>query len=150
MKKLLFCMLAIFFIVFGCEEAVKEVTTTISGTVTHQGVPLDNVYVFAMQGLTVSDLISLDIQLNSGTKAFESGRYIIPALSPGTYQVIAIHDVNNNFLIDYGTDRIGIWGDVETIGTVPIPMSLHDVTIVRKGDNIENVNIDLFFGLSSK
>ena len=130
----------------ACEEAVKEITTTISGTITDEGTPVVGAYVFAMQGLTIDGLLSLDIDLNSGTKVLsESGSYVIPALSPDTFQVIVIEDVNENNIIDYGTDRIGIYGDYTVIGDNTIPTSLTDVIIEEEGQDIEDIDIDRLF-----
>ncbi|MFP4459708.1 MAG: carboxypeptidase-like regulatory domain-containing protein [Candidatus Zixiibacteriota bacterium] len=142
MKKLIPMFILVIMLFMGCEEAVKELSTTISGTVKDDNVPVVGAYVFAMEGLTISDLASLDVSLSSGTKVLsDSGRYVIPELKPGTYQVFAIEDVNENNMIDYDIDRIGIYGETYEVGGTVFPMSFDAVTIANDGDDIENINI---------
>jgi hypothetical protein len=64
-------------------------------------------------------------------------------VSAGDYYVVAIEDANNNFFFDTDTDKIGYYGDPDTLTGLTIPQTLH----VNKGDDIEDINITKLYKL---
>ncbi len=121
----------------GCDEIAKEVSTTITGNVSEDGVPVQGAIVIAMEGLTIGGLTSNEINLSNGSFTRVDGNYTIVELDPGTYQILAVKDLNDNNMIDWDSDQIGIYG-TEIAG---IPTGFTDVTIEADGDDIEDVDI---------
>ena len=64
-------------------------------------------------------------------------------VSAGDHYVVAIEDANNNFLFDTDTDKVGYYGEFDTLTGLTIPQTLH----VNKGDDIEDINITKLYKL---
>ncbi|MCK4297557.1 MAG: carboxypeptidase regulatory-like domain-containing protein [Candidatus Marinimicrobia bacterium] len=132
MKKRLFIFALISSIaMINCKNVVKELTTTISGKVTSEGEPVSGAFVILLEA---GDLASSGITLSNGMITNSRGNYMMIEVRAGDYYVVAIDDANNNFVFDTDTDKIGYYGDPDT---------LH----VNKGDDIEDINITKLYKL---
>jgi len=136
-------MLILFSVLIGCEEVVEEAAqqlfTTISGTVTDDGAPVEGAIVLLIES---QESIIEGLDLTSGSISLASGSYIISLdVEPGNYYVCAIKDENGNQSYDIDTDPIGYYGGFDTTLTVPIP-SPEEVTVENEGDDIEGIDIE--------
>ena len=95
----------------GCEEAIEELTTTISGNVRSDGEPVSGAYVIL---LDAGDSISPGTSLSNGD-------YTMVEVSAGDHYVAAIDDANRNIIFDPDTDRLG---DPDTTTGLTIPRTL--------------------------
>ncbi len=120
----------------GCEELAKELSTTISGTVRDGSEPVEGAFVLAMQGLTVDGLASMEIDLSNGSITNSIGDYTIIEVDPGTYQILAVKDLNGNGMVDWDTDQVGIYGP--SIGGIPTGFT--SITI-EEDEDIEGIDI---------
>ncbi|MCK4358161.1 MAG: carboxypeptidase regulatory-like domain-containing protein [Candidatus Cloacimonetes bacterium] len=138
MKKKLFVLVFVLVIaMIGCEDVVKELTTTISGKVTNDGEPVSGVYVILLEA---GDSVSAGLSLSNGMITNSHGNYTMIAVSAGDYYVAAIDDANSNIIFDLDTDKVGYYGDPDTLGFT-IPRTIH----VNKGDDLEDIDItDLY------
>ena len=141
MKKRLFIFALILSImVINCKDVVKELTTTISGKVTSEGEPVSGAFVILLEA---GNLASSGIPLKNGMITNSKGNYMMIEVSAGDYYVVAIEDANNNIVFDTDTDKIGYYGDPDTLTGLTIPKTLH----VNKGDDIEDINITKLYKL---
>lgn len=141
MKKRLFIFALILSImVINCKDVVKELTTTISGKVTSEGEPVSGAFVILLES---GNLASSGIPLKNGMITNSRGNYMMIEVSAGDYYVVAIEDANSNFLFDTDTDKIGYYGDPDTLTGLTIPKTLH----VNKDDDIEDINITKLYKL---
>jgi len=124
----------------GCEEAIEELTTTISGNVGSDGEPVSGAYVIL---LDAGDSVSSGISLSNGMITNSSGDYTMVEVSAGDHYVAAIDDANDNIIFDPDTDRIGYYGDPDTLTGLTIPRTLH----IDEGDDIKNVDITKLYQL---
>lgn len=113
----------------GCDDVIKEYTTTISGKVTNDGTPVSGAYVILLEeGVSASTGISL----SNGMITDSNGDYLM-----------IIDDDNNNVVFDSDSDKIGYYGDADPITELTIPRTLQ----VKKGDDIEDINITKLYSL---
>ncbi|MCK5833592.1 DUF1416 domain-containing protein [bacterium] len=124
----------------GCEEVVEELTTTISGNVSNDGEPVSGAYVIL---LDAGDSVSSGISLSNGMITNSSGDYTMIEVSVGDHYVAAIDDANGNIIFDPDTDRLGYYGDTDTLTGLTIPRTVH----VDDGDDIENIDITKLYQL---
>jgi len=137
--KIKFFILAVLIVITisGCDDVVKEVTTTISGNISNDGEAVSGVYVILLES---GDEVTQGISLSNGMITNSNGDYTMIAVSEGDYYVAAIDDANNNIIFDLDTDRVGYYGDPDTLGFT-IPRTIH----VNKGDDLEDIDItDLY------
>ena len=124
----------------GCEEAIEELTTTISGNVSSDGEPVSGAYVIL---LDAGDSVSSGISLSNGMITNSSGDYTMVEVGAGDYYVAAIDDANGNIIFDPDTDKLGYYGDPDTLTGLTIPRTLH----IDDGDNIKNIDITQLYQL---
>jgi len=124
----------------NCKNVVKEITTTISGKVTNEGEPVSGAYVILLEA---EILASSGIPLSNGMITNSNGNYMMIEVSAGDYYLAAIDDENNNVVFDADTDRIGYYGEPDSLTGLTIPKTLH----VNKGDDIEDINITKLYKL---
>lgn len=132
-KKLFVLMFVLAIAMIGCEDVVKELTTSISGKVTNDGEPVSGAYVIL---LDAGDSVSVGLSLSNGMITNSNGDYTMVEVSAGDHYVAAIDDANSNFIFDPDTDKVGYYGDPDTLGFT-IPRTLH----VNKGDDLEDIDI---------
>jgi len=132
----LFCLAVLFTILFtlGCEEAAKELSTTVSGYVKDDETPVGSALVFL---LSYGDTASTGMSLDNGSITNSSGRYVIVEVQTGDYFVCAVKDNNGNMTYDSGVDAIGYYGDVILGITIP-----EKFTVQNEGDDIDSINIE--------
>ena len=140
MKKGIFAIaLILAIVIISCEDTVKKLTTTISGKVTNEGAAVSGAYVILLEA---GNFVSDGLSLSNGMITNSNGDYTMVEVSAGDHYVAAIDDVNNNIIFDMDTDRIGYYGDLDTLGFT-IPRTLH----INKGDDIEDINITKLYYL---
>ena len=135
-------VLALAFVLFisGCSKVVKEITTTISGRVTNEDEPVTGAYVIL---LDAGDSVNEGLSLSNGMITNSHGDYMIVGVSPGNYYVAAIADINSNLAFNEDTDKIGYWGEPDTLTGLTIPSTLH----INEDDDLEGINITKLYGL---
>ena len=139
MKKELFVLVFTLAIaMFSCEEVIKELTTTISGKVTNDGEPVSGAYVIL---LDAGDSIA-GLSLSNGMITNSHGDYTMVGVSAGDHYVAAIDDANSNIIFDPDTDKVGYYGDPDTLGFT-IPKTIH----INKGDDLEDIDITKLYQL---
>ena len=140
MKKELFVLVFTLAIaMFSCEEVIKELTTTISGKVTNDGEPVSGAYVIL---LDAGDTVSSGVSLSNGMITNSNGNYTMVEVSAGDHYVAAIDDANSNIIFDPDTDKVGYYGDPDTLGFT-IPKTIH----INKGDDLEDIDITKLYQL---
>jgi len=138
MKKLI--PLCVIIIVAGCSWLKHK--GSISGTVTNGGNPVSGAIVLAIGKDSLIAGESIDYTKLNGTLTGNDGRYKIQLVEPGTYFVVAIKDVNNNFTYEPEEDLIGWYGERDTLtGKVVIPKSIE----VEAGKETRGVDIDTMY-----
>ncbi|MCD6182356.1 MAG: DUF1416 domain-containing protein [Candidatus Cloacimonetes bacterium] len=138
-RNLLLLAVLIVITISGCDDVVKAVTTTISGNVSHDGDAVSGAYVLLLEA---GNEITPGLSLSNGMITNSNGNYTMVAVSAGDYYVAAIDDANNNIIFDLDTDRVGYYGDPDTLGFT-IPRTIH----VNKGDDLENIDITNLYQL---
>ena len=139
-RNVYFFTLLILIAMIGCDDVIKEYTTTISGKVTNDGTLVSGAYVILLEaGVSASTGISL----SNGMITDSNGDYMMVEVSAGDYYVAAIDDDNDNVVFDSDTDKIGYYGDADPITELTIPRTLQ----VKKGDDIEDINITKLYSL---
>ena len=140
MKRRFFVLAVLLVIaISGCGDVVKAVTTTISGNVSNDGEAVSGAYVILLEA---GDEVTQGISISNGMITNSNGNYTMVAVSAGDYYVAAIDDANNNIIFDLDTDRVGYYGDPDTLGFT-IPRTIH----VNKGDDLEDINITKLYQL---
>ncbi len=133
----LFCASAF----IGCEEAAKQLTTTISGKVTNGGTAVSGAVVLVVR---VEQTISEGYSLSNGSVSLADGKYTVLDADTGHFFIAAIDDVNDNFKFDADTDRIGYYGTlIDSLGFEFVRPET--VTLAAKGNDIENIDIIKLF-----
>lgn len=139
-RNVYFFTLLILIAMIGCDDVIKEYTTTISGKVTNDGTPVSGAYVILLEaGVSASTGISL----SNGMITDSNGDYMMIEVNAGDYYVAAIDDDNDNVEFDSDTDKIGYYGDADPSTGFTIPRTLQ----VKKGDDIEDINITKLYSL---
>ncbi len=138
-RNLLLLAVLIVITISGCDDVVTAVTTTVSGNVSHDGDVVSGAYVLLLEA---GNEITQGLSLSNGMITNSNGNYTMVAVSAGDYYVVAIDDANNNIIFDLDTDRVGYYGDPDTLGFT-IPRTIH----VNKGDDLENINITNLYQL---
>ncbi len=138
-RNLLLLAVLIVITISGCDDVVKAITTTISGNVSHDGDAVSGAYVLLLEA---GNEITPGLSLSNGMITNSNGNYTMVAVSAGDYYVAAIDDANNNIIFDLDTDRVGYYGDPDTLGFT-IPRTIH----VNKGDDLENIDITNLYQL---
>ena len=138
-RNLLLLAVLIVITISGCVDVVKAITTTISGNVSHDGDAVSGAYVLLLEA---GNEITPGLSLSNGMITNSNGNYTMVAVSAGDYYVAAIDDANNNIIFDLDTDRVGYYGDPDTLGFT-IPRTIH----VNKGDDLENIDITNLYQL---
>lgn len=138
-RNLLLLAVLIVITISGCDDVVKAVTTTVSGNVSHDGDAVSGAYVLLLEA---GNEITPGLSLSNGMITNSNGNYTMVAVSAGDYYVVAIDDANNNIIFDLDTDRVGYYGDPDTLGFT-IPRTIH----VNKGDDLGNINITNLYQL---
>ena len=139
--KLIFFVLSItiLLLVTGCEEVVKELTTTISGRVYDEGEPVSGALIFVLE-FNGDGTIPSGMSLENGSVSLSDGGYVVVEVETGEYMVLAVKDVNGNMSYDSGIDEIGFYGELDPIAEIiTIPTK---VTVENDGDDIENIDIN--------
>ena len=124
----------------GCEDVMEDITTTISGKITNDGQPVSGAYVIL---LDAGDSVSSGISLSNGMITNSNGDYTMVEVSAGDHYVAAIDDANGNIIFDPDTDRLGYYGDQDTLTGLTIPRTLH----IDDGDDIKNIDITQLYQL---
>ena len=123
----------------ACNNAVKEINTTISGNVSHNGEAVSDTYVLLLE---LGNEVTHGLSLSNGIITNSNGNYTIFAVNPGNYYVAAIDDTNNNFIFDIDTDKVGYYGNPDTLGFT-IPRMIN----INKGEKLEHINITNLYKL---
>jgi len=124
----------------GCSDAIKEISTTISGNVSSGGEPVSGAYVIL---LDAGDSVTSGLSLSNGMITNSNGDYTMVEVSAGDHYVAAIDDANGNIIFDPDTDRLGYYGDPDTNTGVTIPRTLH----TNDGDDLKNIDITRLYRL---
>lgn len=132
MKKVL-GLVAVIVLLFGCER-LKE--TTVSGRVTYGGEAVDGAFVLLLESVSLEG-----VSLGGGWRTGSDGRYEIIRVAAGDYYVAAIKDENGNLQYDQGTDRVGWYGEEDTLTGLTIP---EQITVVER-ENRTGINIDTLY-----
>ncbi|OYV02616.1 hypothetical protein CGW93_04620 [candidate division bacterium WOR-3 4484_18] len=138
MKKLI--PLFVIITIISCSHLKRK--GSISGTVTNGGNPVSGAIVLAIGKDSLAAGESIDYTKLNGTLTGNDGSYKIQLVEPGTYFVVAIKDVNNNFTYEPEEDLIGWYGERDTLtGRVVIPKSIE----VEAGKETKGVDIDTMY-----
>jgi len=113
------------------KDAIDEVFIDISGNVSNDGQAVGGAVILLLSGPDITDGVSL----SNGSVSSADGNYTIINAEEGTYYVVAVDDVNNNFEFDKGTDRFGFHGvDPDQIDLLPAQISVST-------EDVENIDI---------
>jgi hypothetical protein len=133
-----FLILAVILLVSsGCKKVVEEVKkTTISGTVTNGGEPVNGAIVLLLE----CDSLTQGMSLSNGSVTNSSGKYEIIRVEDGTYYIPAIKDTGTIGKYDKGIDKIGWYGERDTLTNLTKPTP---VTVT--GEDITGIDIDTLY-----
>ena len=134
-KYLLLIVMLVLVFSFGCEEAAKALSTTISGNVSVDGSPVVGGIVLLLDYDPTS--IPDGLPLSNGMITGVNGNYIIVQVDIGTHMVIAIDDVDGSLTYSDG-DRVGYYGTPDPLTGLTLPTPIE---ITELGEDVENIDI---------
>ncbi|MEP5611487.1 MAG: carboxypeptidase-like regulatory domain-containing protein [Cyclobacteriaceae bacterium] len=116
------------------KDALDEVFIDISGNVSEDGAAVEGALILLLDSPDITDGVSL----SNGSATGAGGDYTIVGVKEGSYYVVAVDDVNNNFEFDKDTDRFGFHG------VDPSQADLLPALVTVSSDDVENIDIIYF------
>ena len=113
------------------KDAIDEVFIDISGNISDDGQPVSGAAILLLSSPDLTEGVSL----SNGSISGADGNYTILGAEAGSYYVVAVDDVNDNFEFDKGVDRFGFHGvNADQLDLLPTQITV-------SAEDVENIDI---------